>query len=305
MQPNINFRLIRRAGRRFIQGVRYMRPGLKDMPILFANAFPKSGTHLLTQVLLGFTKISPAVDSGLPAIVTYEGKTGRERSEGEILRDLQRLLPGDIAYGHLHARPCVIAAICRDSMLPFFLLRDPRDVAVSHVHYVTEMQANHILHEHYSQSLRSFNERLLTSITGIHNREGLKTESNGKKRSDHSLDKNAALLPDIYERFKPYLGWLSQPDVLTLRFEDFVERRSAVLNTILDHVLARGYPLSCDRNQAFRTLDGNINPEASPTFRSGRVGSWRDAFTEEHKKIFKQIAGDLLIQLGYEQDDRW
>ena len=61
------------------------------MPVLLANSFPKSGTHLLTQVLQGFPSIGPAVDSGLPAIVTYEGDTGRQRQAVEILADLERL----------------------------------------------------------------------------------------------------------------------------------------------------------------------------------------------------------------------
>ncbi len=57
--------------------------------MLFANSFPKSGTHLLTQALQGFPQLGPAVDSGLPAVVTYEGDTGRTRSTEEILADLR------------------------------------------------------------------------------------------------------------------------------------------------------------------------------------------------------------------------
>ncbi|RMF47890.1 MAG: hypothetical protein D6755_04510, partial [Anaerolineae bacterium] len=45
---------------------------LRDAPVLFANSFPKSGTHLLTQILQGMTHLGPAVDSGLPAVLTYE-----------------------------------------------------------------------------------------------------------------------------------------------------------------------------------------------------------------------------------------
>lgn len=279
--------------------------GLSGVPILFANAFPKSGTHLLTQVLLGFTKIGPAVDSGLPAIVTYEGDTGRERSQEEILKDLQLLLPGDIAYGHLHARPEIIDWVCRDGFMPFFLLRDPRDVVVSHVHYVTGMQTGHILHDYYNQSLKDFNERLQTSILGIQNTNSLKTLAEYTQQNNLHIGNNASLLPNIYQRFKPYLGWLSQPAVLTLRFEDFIDRRSDTLNAILEHALKQGYPLNCNHDQAIHALEKSINPKTSPTFRSGKVGSWRGAFSEEHKQIFKQISADLLVQLGYEQDDQW
>ena len=28
-------------------------------------------------------------------------------------------------------------------------------------------------------------------------------------------------------------------------------------------------------------------------------------FKEEHKKVFKDVAGDLLVRLGYEKDKNW
>ena len=33
----------------------------------------------------------------------------------------------------------------------YFILRDPRDVVVSHVHYITEMEPNHIHHRYYTE----------------------------------------------------------------------------------------------------------------------------------------------------------
>lgn len=39
--------------------------------------------------------------------------------------------------------------------------------------------------------------------------------------------------------------------------------------------------------------------------RKGVAGDWRSKFTPEHKARFKEIAGDLLIELGYEQDKNW
>ena len=75
-------KLIRRSFRRMTTSI--SQGSLSGSPILFANSFPKSGTHLLTQVLHGFVKLGPVVDSGLPAIVTYEGATGEPRN-GEVI----------------------------------------------------------------------------------------------------------------------------------------------------------------------------------------------------------------------------
>ena len=277
-------RLVRRAARRFLQSQHHP---LSNAPILFANSFPKSGTHLLTQVLAGFAQFGPAVVSGLPAIITYEGDTGRQRHEAEIEEDLERLLPGDIAYGHLHALPGVVEFLCKPEVAAYFILRDPRDVVVSHVHYVTEMQQTHIHHHYYKDVLISDNERITASIVG---------------RDDLSA---GISFPNIRARFEPYLGWLERPEILVLRFEDFITHREQALNRVLEHAVTRGFTPSCDHGAALSLLARSIDPDSSPTFRSGRIGSWRAVFTEEHKTIFKEISGDLLLQLGYETDIYW
>ena len=278
-------RLARRTARRALQMLRYRRLTLKGVPVLFANSFPKSGTHLLTQVLQGFPSIGPAVDSGLPAVVTYIGETGRERSSLEILGDLQRLLPGDIAYGHLHARPEVVEQLCQDGTAAYFILRDPRDVVVSHVHYVTEIEPDHIHHAYYTQVLKDFDQRLRTSILGLPDSE--------------------IPFPDICQRFEPYISWLDQPEVLCLRFEDFIQDREAALGGIYDHAVRRGFPSALERGRAIQVLAASIDPQRSPTFRSGKVGGWRNQFSPENKALFKEIAGDLLVRLGYEEEDQW
>jgi hypothetical protein len=273
--------LLRRALRRARQTLRY--GSLQSSPRFFANSFPKSGTHLLTQVMHGFTQIGPAVDSGLPAIVTFRGDSGRQRQEAEILGDLQRLLPGDIAYGHLHALPSVETFCCQPGTVTYFILRDPRDVVVSHVHYLTEMASNHIHHHYYQTKLHSFEERLVASIQGV---------------SDGELGPHP--LPDIRARFEPYLRWLERPETLTVHYEDFITQREKVLGNVFDHAVQRGFAPTQPRSQAIQILSASIDPQRSPTFRSGKIGGWKTAFTPAHQQLFKEITGDLLARLGYE-----
>jgi len=276
---------VRRRLRRWRALLRWRRFSLNGVPVLFANSFPKSGTHLLTQVLQGFPQIGPAVDSGLPAVVTFEGDSGRERPAAEILADLQRLLPGDLSYGHLHSLPQVVELLCQPGYAAYFILRDPRDVVVSHVHYVTEIEPNHIHHRYYAEVLQNFDQRLRTSILGL-------------------PDENIPF-PDIYQRFAPYLGWLEHPEVLCLRFEDFVTSRQETLRLVFDHAVQRGFPAALQRTEAIKILADNIDPQRSPTFRSGKIGGWQAQFSPENKTLFKEIAGDLLVRLGYEQDNEW
>jgi hypothetical protein len=45
--------------------------------------------------------------------------------------------------------------------------------------------------------------------------------------------------------------------------------------------------------------------ESVSRYRKGVAGDWRNVFTEEDKHVFKEVAGELLIKLGYEKDDSW
>lgn len=253
-------------------------------PILLGISFPKSGTHLLDQILLGFSRVAPFSKRLHSFYAEYEGQSGRKRSVAESLAWLDTLRPCDVASAHLFARPEVVARVTGPAFVPYFIFRDPRDVAVSHVFYVTDMEPNHVHHAYYA-SLPDFDARLKTSILG---------------RPDANVE-----FPNIAARFAPYLGWLEQPAVMKIHFEDLVNDRPATLERILEHYLHRSGSLRTPRSLILEALESSINPKKSPTFRSGKTGEWKKHFTPEHKRIFKQVAGDLLIQLGYETGLDW
>jgi hypothetical protein len=254
-----------------------------DLPILLGVSFPKCGTHLLDQILLGFSNVAPYSKRLHSFYAEYEGESGRRRAPAEAIKWLDSLRHGDVASAHLFAQSEAVTRVCSANFIPYFIFRDPRDVVVSHVFYVTDMEARHVHHEYY-QSLPDFSARLNVSILG---RPELDVE-----------------FPDIAARFAPYLGWLAHDEVLSIHFEDLINDRASALIHIMDHFLARS-ALQTPRQLLLDSLDSSINPSRSPTFRSGKTGEWKKHFTEEHKRIFKDVAGDLLIRLGYEKDLDW
>ena len=254
-----------------------------DWPILLGISFPKSGTHLLDQILLGFSNVAPFSKRVHSFYAEYEGESGRKRGSEQALAWLDSLRPCDVASAHLFSRTDAIARVTSPRFVPYFIFRDPRDVVVSHVFYVTDMEARHVHHAYY-QSLPDFNARLTVSILG---------------KPDASVE-----FLNIGDRFAPYLGWLDHDEVLTIHFEDLIHARAATLTRIMEHLLVRA-PLQTNRQLILNSLETSINPTKSPTFRSGKTGEWKKYFTDEHKKIFKDVAGDLLIKLGYEKDNDW
>jgi hypothetical protein len=111
---------------------------------------------------------------------------------------------------------------------------------------------------------------------------------------------------NIRARFEPYLGWLELDQVMSIRFEDLIRDKERVIGQILDHFSQfSGCQLSLPRREAIEALTRCTDPAKSLTFREGKTGGWRKHFTDEHKALFKEVAGDLLIRLGYEEDKDW
>jgi hypothetical protein len=217
-------------------------------------------------------------------VLTFEGESGRPRPLAAIQAQLGRLLPGDIAYGHLHAFPEVVAELCSPRFASYFIYRDPRDVVVSHVFYVTDLNNRHVHHAYYA-GLPDFEARLRVSILG---------------RPELDVP-----FPNIAARFEPYLPWLERPEVLALRYEDLLADLEASLQRIFAHAVERGFRSSLPEQQAVARLAAAVQPERSPTFRSGKSGGWRDHFSNASKDLFKETTGDLLLRLGYEQNQNW
>jgi len=295
-------RLARWRARRASAVLYYGRETLQKTPILFGNSFPKSGTHLLAQVLHAFPLIGPAVDRGMGPILTFVPESGRKRSTKEILADLQLLRAGDLCFGHVIATPEVVEYLNRQTLAHFFILRDPRDVVISHAFFLAQKAVDHVHHAYYKE-LASLDDRIRVSIVGRPDWNGIDHRGSIENRDgEETLGED---FPDIGARFQLYLDWLSQPGVLVLHFEDFILSRPAALSRLLDYAEQRGFQPRVVREQAFEILNKAIDPKSSFTFRGGRVGDWQKHFTTEHKDLFKRCAGDLLIRLGYEQDDAW
>jgi hypothetical protein len=111
--------------------------------------------------------------------------------------------------------------------------------------------------------------------------------------------------PNIGERFRENLPWLSSPDCLAVRFEDLVhpETRGET------HVRIARYLLpDADQREvraAVSKMARGHDPKDSHTFRKGTSGEWRSHFSNRHVELFKELAGQMLIDLGYEKNSDW
>jgi sulfotransferase 6B1 len=276
-------KLLRPVGKTVQAMIRWKRLSFQDAPPIFGNSKPKSGSHLLLQILRGLTQIVPYKYVATDPVRTIE-KDGKRKSNEEVLKELKAIPRGVIGWGYVDATPENVAFLCQPHRINYFVYRDPRDVLVSQVFFATDMHEQHGMHEFY-KSLPDFGERLKIAITGI--------------------DQDGLYMVNVKQRFASVFEWLEQPHVMCIRFEDLVNHRDATLSAMLDEVESIGYKIPTPRNEAVSILAGAIQPRKSHTFRSGKTGGWRVHFTEEHKNLFKDVAGDLLVKLGYEKGNDW
>ena len=84
-----------------------------------------------------------------------------------MLANIQRMRPGDIAYGYVKAREPFISALTAPGRATIFVYRDPRDMIVSHVFYATQMHKGHWMHRYYTETLHTMEERINAAIQGV------------------------------------------------------------------------------------------------------------------------------------------
>lgn len=262
---------------------RWKRFSFNDAPPIFANSKPKSGSHLLLQVMNGFTQIMPYkyVDADPVRTITY---AGRRKTKEEIFADLKSTPKGVIGWGYVDATEENASFLTSAGRVNYFIYRDPRDMLVSQVFFATDMHEEHGMHDYY-KSLPDFGARLNVAITGI--------------------DKDGLKMVSVKQRYEGVFQWLQQKNTMCIRFEDLINNRDATLLKMLDEVEKTGYKIPTPREKALPVLIEAIQPKKSHTFRSGKTGGWKQHFTDKHKKLFKEVAGDLLVRLGYEKNNDW
>lgn len=287
MKPTNEFKTVlkrlRWQARRWQTALRWGPAYFASAPAVVGNAMPKSGSHLIIQVLQGLTRIGPFVNPGIPPLNRDEENT--KLTDEEIVRNIKRLRSGDIAYAYINARQPFVSLLTQPGKAMVFVYRDPRDMIISHIFYATQIHHGHGMHEYYTQALNSMEERIHAAIQGV--------------------DEGNAKLSNIRQKYLNYIDWLENSAVLCLRFEDLILNREQALNQLLDYLEKRGFELRVARDFAISALTEAIMPGKSGTFRKAQPGNWREYFTESNKAAFKALANDILIRLGYEKDENW
>src|SRR5918997_4321464 len=190
------------AYRTAARGVLFLPP-----PRVLATSLPKAGTHLLTGVL---DKLPRMMAAGIHRSLTDFLRDGAgdlpPRLDAERLRrTLSAVHNGQFMSAHFPADEALRKLLGELGFATVYIVRDPRDVVVSHSGYVTRTTRHH-LHGRY-RSMRSDGDRLLASITGL------------------PASAAGPSLESIGSRLRSFAGWLHDPRTYVCRFEGLIGPR--------------------------------------------------------------------------------
>lgn len=231
------------------------------------TTFPKTGTNLIIQ-MFGMPEhiliSAKLLYMGMPLNPDDHAYAHNKLTVKEMAAQIAGF-PG-VAFGHIPYNYSFEEALNHRPTLMVQLIRDPRDVIVSHYH--------HILKKPFASFNFRFEDGKLLS-----------------EREDPILD----LIKLSKPRWEMFIPWMDKAHVI--RYEDLrkdprAEGRKVV--ALLGIKEATRLRIGSESAMVMR-----IRPEKSPTFRKGGVGDWKTYFQPHHVKAYEEHMGETAEVMGY------
>ena len=244
--------------------------GRKHGPKVVLNSLPKSGTHLLESLFLQ-----------LPYMRHCGKKTLRLETQNPIepkLKILSSIKNGQFLLSHMQYHEKALKTINTNNTKIIHLVRDPRDVLLSHLNYIEKMDTTQKSH----RFIASYGSRF----------EKLKAMIEGKKDVLEPF-------PKVLDKF---LAWTESNDVLCVKFEHLIgpngggdkHKQEEAVKSICNHI-------SIELNQdQLEDVCNKIYSVKSSTFNKGKIGNWNRILSEEEKKWLNTVIRPEIIRYGYE-----
>lgn len=262
-------------------------------PRVYLNSLPKAGTHLVS----GLLDATPGLyGSGLhlpTRSVNRESNPASNLPSRTFDFDLEifarRTRPvrrGQYFTSHLRYDDALHAHLTSAGWKTVFVVRDPRDILLSNLHYVVGLK-RHPLHELLTHDCTSDEARLLWLLEG----------------SPPAPGAEGPRFAGLVHQLEAYAPWLEAEGVHHCRFEDFVgdseqdhSRRLDAIRRLLDYLFDSDYTASPSQvsSEALR--------KKSFTFRKGGKGGWRQELPPAVLERLQSRCGSFLARAGYAVD---
>jgi hypothetical protein len=297
---NIPLRLVHLLRYKHDHARRSVSAARMPLPKVIINSLPKSGTHLVAKLLdlAGMKDCRVVFDRQVLIGRSWLEKNVKNlsRTDGrEIVMgiDMPLAVPtrfveekfaavkaGEYVKAHTGYTTAVIRLAQRFEMKPVVVVRDPRDVIISFVHFVLENRKHPLF-----KTLNAFKER--------------------EKCIDAAIDGgffDGIYLENIRARCHSLDPWLDTPGIPVVRFEDLIGSKGkgsdavqhSSIKRILDYIGLEKSDAELDE------IAANLHGPGRVTFRKGVIGESKKEMSPTQLQRADAVLGDIYERWGYQ-----
>ncbi len=245
--------------------------------VVFIAGLPKSGTTWLEKMLADI----PGYSSYLPPHTSIQ--------DHNLYPDTFTPIRGTRVVVKMHTRGTRenVAILKKHKIKYCIMYRDLRDVAVSWYFYLKNVAINHPLHEivatmDVDEGVDYFIDNDNGSDSLYLYMQWLNMWFNNRYSNNSMLIKYEDMLVDTRKEFKNIL--------------DFYEIN--ISDDVVDTIV--------EKHRFINSTNRSPGEQDVSSFnRKGIAGDWKNYFSASHVEKFKNIAGQFLIDTGYEMDTNW
>lgn len=244
--------------------------GRKIGPKVVLNSLPKSGTHLLESLFFQ-----------LPLMRHCGKRTLKIQTQDPIIPNLKHissLKKGQFLLAHMQFHSSILERSKSNNIKIVHLVRDPRDVLISHLNYIQNMDITHKSHSFISQFERR-EDKLKAMIEG-----------------------KANVLEPFSEVLDKFLPWTLKEEVLSVKFEDLIgEKGGGTLKLQKKCIkeICKFIAIEIEIEQLTEISKTVYSPKSS-TFNKGKIGNWKHILNDNEKMWINKALKNQIIEYGYQ-----
>ena len=262
---------------------------------VFVNSLPKSGTHLLLKCLELFGHNSCGhIGSGLFLGLSITAQLRRylfrpirqgfivgidtpiEVPKMWVLQHFRKLRERDFLTGHIGYTNDLFYALNDFDIKPIVVIRDPRAVMNSFIHFIVDRKS-HFLHSEFKKLSKK--EKATATLYGRNFKNGV--------------------LQPLKIRCQALEPWLNVPNALVVRFEDLIGESGGGSTDLQRETLIRIAQFIDASLEDVPIVAEKLFGPGKATFRKGTIDSWREELPPEMLQEIENELSDILSAWGY------